>query len=181
MGATRRLDHYEASTGWQPLFILVAIGALIIFAGILVQVYDLFMSIKDRNKNRDVTGDPWNGRTLEWATSSPPPEYNFAIIPTVDQRDPLWAEKRGEAPKQSTNYQDIYLPKNTSQGLIIGVLSIGFGFGMTWYMYWLAAICFIGIIAVVIMRLSQKEEFHIIPKEEVARIENAHRARVNAL
>lgn len=181
MGATRRLDHYEASTGWQPLFILAAIGALTIFCGIGIQIYDFFMSIKHRKKNLDVTGDPWNGRTLEWATSSPPPEYNFAIIPVVDQRDPLWAEKRGEGPKQEQTYQDIYLPKNTSQGLIIGLLSIGFGFGMTWYMFWLAAICLIGIIATVIWRLSQKEEFHIITKEEVAKIENAHRARVKAL
>ncbi len=181
MGATRRLDHYEAATGWNPLFILVAFGAFIILCGVGVQIYDFFTSIKNRNKNLDLTGDPWNGRTLEWATSSPPPEYNFAIIPTVDQRDPLWAEKRGEAPKQEQTYEDIYLPKNTSMGLIIGILSFGFGFGMTWYMYWLAIICFIGILIAVIWRLSQKEEFHIITKEEVAKIERAHRERVKAL
>jgi len=181
MGATRRLDHYEASTGWQPLFILVAIGAFIIFCGIGVQIYDFFMSIKHRKNNLDTTGDPWNGRTLEWATSSPPPEYNFAVIPTVDQRDPLWAHKRGEGPLLDKNYQDIYMPKNTPQALIIGMLSIGFGFGMTWYMYWLAVLCFIGILATVIWRLSEKEEFHVITKEEVAKIENANRARAAAL
>lgn len=179
MGATRRLDHYEASTGWNPLFILVGLGALVIFCGILIQIYDFFMSIKHRNKNLDTTGDPWNGRTLEWATSSPPPEYNFAIIPTVDQRDPLWAEKRGEGPKKELVYEDIYLPKNTHMGLIIGLFSLGFGFGMTWYIYWLAAICFIGIIASVIWRLSHKEEFHVITKEEVAKIEKAHRHRAH--
>ena len=180
MGATRRLDHYEAATGWNPLFVLAGIGALTILCGVGVQIYDFFMSIKQRNRNPDLTGDPWNGRTLEWATSSPPPEYNFAIIPTVDQRDPLWAEKRGEGPKQTQVYEDIYLPKNTSLGLIIGLFSIGFGFGMTWYMYWLAAICFVGILATVIWRLCEKEKFHIITKEEVAKIEKAHRERAKA-
>ena len=99
MGATRRLDHYEASTGWHPLFVLVAIGALIILCGVCIQLYGFFKSIMNRKKNRDLTGDPWNGRTLEWSIPSPPPIYNFAIIPTVDQIDPLWAIKRGHAPK----------------------------------------------------------------------------------
>ena len=147
MGATRRLDHYEASTGWHPLFIIVGIGALIILCGASIQIFGLFWSIKDRKKNWDHTGgDPWNGRTLEWSIPSPPPIYNFAIIPTVDQLDPLWAIKRGQAPKPEKDYEDIHLPKNTPMGLYIGILSLIFGFAMTWHIFWLAIVSFVGII-----------------------------------
>ncbi len=96
MGATRRLDHYEASTGWHPLFVTVGIGAFLIFIGASIQFFGLFWSIFKRKENWDHTGgDPWNGRTLEWSIPSPPPIYNFAVIPTVDQLDPLWAIKEG--------------------------------------------------------------------------------------
>lgn len=181
MGATRRLDHYEAETGWQPLFILVAIGAAIIACGLLIQVYDFFMSFKDRKKNKDLTGDPWNGRTLEWSVQSPPPIYNFAIIPTVDQLDPLWAIKRGTAPQPEKQYEDIHLPKNTPLGLYIGILSLIFGFAMTWYMFWLAIASFIGILGLVIYRLSSEEEHIIITAEQVQKIEAAYARRTNAV
>ncbi len=87
MGATRRLDHYETSTGWHPFFVLICVGVLSIVIGIILQNIQLLVSILQRKQNRDVTGDPWNGRTLEWATTSPPPHYNFAVIPKVEQRD----------------------------------------------------------------------------------------------
>lgn len=93
MGATRRLDHYDASTGWQPLFIIAAIGGAIIAVGIVCQVVQLIVSIRDRKQNADKTGDVWDGRTLEWSTSSPPPVYNYAVIPTVHSRDAWWEMK----------------------------------------------------------------------------------------
>ena len=121
MGATRRLDHYEASTGWHPLFVVVAIGAFIILCGASIQLLGLFTSIINRKKNWDHTGgNPWNGRTLEWSIPSPPPIYNFAIIPIVDQIDPLWAMKEGKGPPQKQEYEDIHLPKNTPMGFILG-------------------------------------------------------------
>lgn len=169
MGATRRLDHYDYDTGWHPLFVTVAIGALIILCGVLVQIYGLFKSIIEKKK--DVTGDPWNGRSLEWSTTSPPPVYNFAIIPTVDQLDPLWAMKRGEGPKQVKGYETIHLPKNTPMGIYIGILSLVFGFAMTWHIHWLSLISLFGIIACVIYRLSTEEEFEIIPVEKVKEME----------
>lgn len=176
MGATRRLDHYEASTGWHPLFILAGIGALIILVGASIQFVGLFWSILHRKENMDLTGgDPWNGRTLEWSTSSPPPVYNFAIIPTVDQIDPLWAVKRGEAKLFDKPYEDIHLPKNTGMGLYIGIFSMLFGFAMTWYIWWLAIVSFAGIAACLIIRLSEKEEFDIIPAAEVKKMEEARR------
>jgi cytochrome o ubiquinol oxidase subunit I len=171
MGATRRLDHYEASTGWHPLFILVGFGALIILCGVLIQMYGLFQSVKDQKKNRDLTGDPWNGRTLEWSIPSPPPVYNFAIIPIVDEVDPLWARKRGEGPKQNTEYEDIYMPVNTPMGMIIGMFSLLFGFTMTWQIFWLAIPGFIAIVTCIIIRLSGDDEHEIIPAEEVKKIE----------
>lgn len=177
MGATRRLDHYEASTGWHPLFVLVGIGALIILCGVVVQGYGLFRSIIDRKDNLDITGDPWNGRTLEWSVPSPPPIYNFAITPTVDQRDPLWATKRGHAPAAERDYEDIYLPRNTPMGFYIGSLSLAFGFAMTWFIYWLALISFIGIVACVIIRLSSKDDYDLITAAQVKEMEAAYTRR----
>lgn len=172
MGATRRLDHYDASTGWHPLFVIVGIGALIILCGAIIQFLGLFWSIKNRKKNWDHTGgDPWNARTLEWATPSPPPIYNFAIIPTVDQIDPLWAIKRGEAPKVKQKYEDIYLPINTPMGIYIGAFSLVFGFAMTWHMMWLALLSFIAIAACVIIRLSGRDEHAVITAKEVKEME----------
>ncbi len=182
MGATRRLDHYEASTGWHPLFILVAIGAVIILIGASIQFFGLFWSIFHYKKNWDHTGgDPWNGRTLEWTVSSPPPIYNFAIIPTVDQIDPFWAKKRGEVPISKESYEDIYLPKNTPLGLYLGGLSLLFGFAMVWYLYWLAILSFIGILITLIIRLSGEDEHQIITAAQVMEIEAEGFRRSQAL
>ena len=172
MGATRRLDHYEASTQWHPAFLSAAIGAGIILIGAIIQVYGLISSILSRKKHRDLTGDPWNARTLEWATSSPPPFYNFAITPVVDQIDPFWAIKRGEAPKQG-DYEDIHMPKNTPMGVLIGIAALFFGFGMIWYIWWLAILSFISILGLVIIRLTGEDTFDIIPAAQVREMEAA--------
>lgn len=174
MGATRRLDHYDAATGWQPLFILVGIGALIILCGAVIQVYGLLHAIKNWKVYRSSNPDPWNGRTLEWSVASPPPVYNFAIIPVVDQLDPVWAMKRGLAPKQSLEYEDILMPKNSGIPFIIGSLALVFGFAITWQIYWLTILSFAGILIAIITRLSEKDEHDLITKEEVKKIEEAH-------
>ncbi len=179
MGATRRLDHYDAATGWQPLFIISGIGALIIVAGATIQFLGLFWSIKNREALRDTTGgDPWNARTLEWATTSPPPHYNFAIIPTVDQIDPLWAHKRGQFPLFDSPYEDIYMPKNTGMGFYIGFTSLVFGFAMTWHMYWLAIVSFVAIVGLVIVRLWGDDEHELIPAAQVEKEDKAHKRGV---
>lgn len=172
MGATRRLDRYEEATGWNPLFILVAIGAGIILCGAAIQFAGLFWSIFHRKRYWDRSeGDPWNGRTLEWSTSSPPPIYNFAIIPTVDQLDPLWAIKRGQAPLSKQEYEDIHLPQNTSLGFFVGLFSLIFGFAMTWHIFWLAIVCFITILGCIILRLTETEKFEVLTKDQVQNIE----------
>lgn len=177
MGATRRLDHYDPETGWQPLFIVVLIGVFIILIGAAVQLVGLFWSIYNREKNWDHTGgDPWNGRTLEWSIPSPPPEYNFAVIPTVDQLDSFWASKR-KGGTSAVKYEDIYMPANTPIGLYIGGLSLIFGFAMVWYIWWLAIASFSGIVACLLVRLSSKEKFVKIPAAEIKEFELAHQKR----
>jgi cytochrome o ubiquinol oxidase subunit 1 len=172
MGATRRLDHYDTGTGWHPLFITAGVGAIIMFFGALIQFLGLFWSIwrQKKLKSRD-NRDPWNGRTLEWSTRSPPPEYNFARIPIVDQIDPLWAEKTGTAPKQLIGYEPIHLPENTAIPFLIGTLAIVFGFAMTWHLFGIAALSFIALLAAVIYRLSIHEPFKMLTIEEIKAIE----------
>lgn len=175
MGATRRLDHYDLDTGWHPLFVLVAIGAIILFCGAAIQFAGLFWSIKNRKKNWDYTGgDPWNGRTLEWATPSPPPLYNFAKIPQVDQIDPLWAHKQRTSLLPQIEYEDIYMPVNTAVPVLIGLFSLTFGFAMTWHMYWLAIISFLAISALVIYRLSRHDAHELIKADTVQKEEEAY-------
>ena len=161
MGATRRLDHYEYATGWHPLFVIVFFGAIVIFFGASIQLFGLFWSIKHRKKLQ-AGSDPWNGRTLEWSTSSPPPHYNFAIIPKVTQIDPFWAAKHGEGPKQTKEFKDIEMPVNTPMGFYIGIFSLIFGFAMTWHIWWLSILSFIGLLSCVIIRLSSEDEHEII-------------------
>jgi cytochrome o ubiquinol oxidase subunit 1 len=172
MGATRRMDHYDPSLGWQQLFIVAAVGVALIVAGIGFQILQLIVSIWKRNENRDLTGDPWNGRTLEWSTTSPPPVYNFASIPTADERDPYWAQKQSTASRKVT-YEDIYLPKNTPFGMIIAAFAFIAGFGIVWHIWWLAVIGFLGIVTSIIIRSTDEEPEYKIPAAKVKEMEAA--------
>jgi cytochrome o ubiquinol oxidase subunit 1 len=171
MGATRRLDHYEASTGWAPLFIIAAIGACVIAIGVLFQVIQLIVSIKERDKTRDLTGDPWNGRTLEWSTASPPPFYNFAILPEAHGRDAFWAMKEDLKHKKKTRYEIIHMPKNSSLGVYIGLFSFLFGFAIIWHILWLSIVGAIGIILPILLRISSRSTETYVSVEEIKRIE----------
>jgi cytochrome o ubiquinol oxidase subunit 1 len=166
MGATRRLDHYDASLGWRPLFIIAAIGVVSIIIGFVFQVVQLIVSIKERKQNIDTTGDPWNGRTLEWSTKSPPPHYNFAVLPEVDCRDPFWVAKEKNI-KPAPVYEDIVMPKNSPIGFIIGGLSMALGFALVWHIMWLALISFLSIVVCLIIRLSDDHIEHVITAEEL--------------
>ncbi|MGX8249230.1 cytochrome o ubiquinol oxidase subunit I, partial [Escherichia coli] len=116
--------------------------------GVLCQVIQVVVSIRDREKNRDLTGDPWGGRTLEWATSSPPPFYNFAIEPTITGLDAFWeAKQNGTAYQQPKQYAPIHMPKNTGAGVIIAGFSALFGFAMIWHIWWMAIAAFVAMIA----------------------------------
>ncbi|MBX4205503.1 MAG: cbb3-type cytochrome c oxidase subunit I [Candidatus Doudnabacteria bacterium] len=176
MGATRRLDHYDTATGWQKLFITSGVGLLIIALGTAIQVIQIVVSIRARNKNRDETGDPWNGRTLEWATSSPPPHYNFAVIPKVEDRDAFWVMKQKGLTKPK-RYEDITLPKNTASGIYLSICAFLVGFAFVWHINWLAIAGIIGGIAVVIIRSFDEETEYVIPAAEIKRQEERHAPR----
>jgi cytochrome o ubiquinol oxidase subunit I len=175
MGATRRLDHYDLSTGWQPLFITAAVGVFIIGLGAILQVLQIIISFKQRKQNIDKTGDPWNGRTLEWSTSSPPPFYNFAVIPRVHSRDAFWEMKKETRNKeQETNikYEDIELPKNTAMGIYVSGFAFLFGFAMVWHSTLFAIIGLVGAITCVILRTFDEHTEYTLSAAEVERIEN---------
>lgn len=172
MGATRRLDSYDASLGWQGLFIVAAVGVVFILAGIGFQILQLIVSIKQRQQNLDTTGDPWNGRTLEWSTASPAPVYNFAVLPEVHGRDPFWEMKQTSEPDTPKNhYHDIQMPKNTGMGIVIAGFAFIGGFAIVWHIWWLAIVGLVGIITCLVVRSLDSETEYIIPATEVARLE----------
>lgn len=171
MGATRRLDHYEASTGFQPFYIMALIGGLIIMAGVALQVVQIIASIMQRRLLRDSTGDPWDGRTLEWATPSVPPAYNFTTIPEVTSRDAFYEMKHGG--KISKKYEDIPMPKNTASGIFISLYAFLIGFGFVWEIVWLVVFGFIGIIVVFIRRTFDDDIEYTISAAEVQSREKA--------
>jgi cytochrome o ubiquinol oxidase subunit 1 len=174
MGAGRRLDHYPSDTGWQPLFIAALIGFGIISAGILIQVIQYIISIRDRKHNLDTTGDPWNGRTLEWAIPSPPPFYSFAIIPTVSSNEPFWDMKQKKEPEQRP-YEEIEIPKNTGVGIYIAAFSFLAGFGIVWHLIWLIILGIAGAVACVILYSFHEDTKYHLPAAKVAEIEKSRR------
>ena len=137
MGMTRRLYHYPASTGWHPYLVVAAAGAALILCGILFQLAQIIVSIKNRDKNR-VDNDPWDARALEWSIPSPAPFYNFAEEPEVKGRDAYWLMKQEKSKKGKPTYSDIHMPRNTSIGFVIGIVAGVFGFAMIWDILWLA-------------------------------------------
>jgi cytochrome o ubiquinol oxidase subunit 1 len=160
MGATRRLDHYDASLGWQGLFIVAGVGVMIIALGVAFQLLQLGYSIWKRNENR-VGNDPWDARTLEWSIASPIPEYNFATIPQVTSRDQFWVDKKtGVSHRQE--YEDIQVPYNTAAGIYIAGFAFLIGFGLIWHVFWLAAIGLIGVVLLIIIRTMNENPDEII-------------------
>jgi cytochrome o ubiquinol oxidase subunit 1 len=170
MGATRRIDHYTAITGWQVWFGIAAVGAVLITLGFITQVQQLVHSIRCRNDRRDTTGDPWNGRTLEWSTVSPVPFYNFAALPEVSQRDPFWYSKGTQHLKEAV-YEDITMPKNTSLGMFIAGFIFLFAFGIIWHMWWLVVFGLAAAIVTALIRVFTEETEYVVPAAEVQRLE----------
>jgi cytochrome o ubiquinol oxidase subunit I len=173
MGMTRRMQHYSTAE-WQPLLVVAFFGALIIAAGIGATILQLVYSVWKRDELKDVTGDPWGGRTLEWSTASPPPFYNFAHTPVVHSLDALaFMKEHGMHLQRNERYTEIHMPRNTGAGLAIGLLSIALGFGLIWHIWWMAAAAFVGMIAAFIRRSLDEDVDYYVPIAEVERIENA--------
>jgi cytochrome o ubiquinol oxidase subunit 1 len=173
MGVTRRLSHFDdPSIHW--LFQISLGGTLMIALGIACMIMQFAVSIMNRKKLRDVTGDPWDGRTLEWATSSPPPDYNFAFTPVVYDND-TWADmKKAGYKRPLSGYVPIHMPANTWAGPVIPMVTFVLGFGIIWHMWLLVALSFVATVAVTIYHTFNYKRDYYIPAEEVARTEEAH-------
>jgi cytochrome o ubiquinol oxidase subunit 1 len=170
MGVTRRLRHFD-DPSLQIWFEMAAAGAVLILLGIVSMLVQFAVSIRHRDKLRDVTGDPWHGRTLEWSTSSPPPPYNFAFTPHVHEVDAWWQMKQYRYRRPVEGFRAIHMPKNTGAGFYMAVLSFVFGFAMIWYMWLLAAVSFVALLAVGIGHTFNYQRDYYIPADEVARVE----------
>lgn len=172
MGVTRRVNHFEDSS-LQIWFVIAAFGAFLIALGIASFVIQLVVSYFKREQLRDVTGDPWDARTLEWSTSSPPPEYNFAFTPVVHDHDSWYDMKNRGYVRPLEGFKPIHMPKNTGTGVILSALSVGLAFGLIWYMWWLAALSFALILIVSIVHTFNYKRDYYIPAETVVATEDA--------
>jgi cytochrome o ubiquinol oxidase subunit 1 len=171
MGMTRRLNYYT-NPEWTPYLIVSVIGVAIIALGIGFQVLQLVVSIIQHKKNLDTTGDAWNGRTLEWAVSSPPPFYNFAFTPQVKDRDAFFDMKQSGEKFPKTGFQEIHMPKNTAIGLLAGGITFFIGFGLIWHMFWLAIASLVIMLALLVYRSFQTDTDYYLQPQEIALIEN---------
>jgi cytochrome o ubiquinol oxidase subunit I len=171
MGVTRRLRHFD-DPSLQVWTVIAAFGAIMILFGIASFLVQLYVSIRNREALRDLTGDPWNGRTLEWSTSSPPPPYNFAFTPVVHELDTWWDMKKHGYRRPLERFKAIHMPRNTGAGVVLAAFSVVFGFAMIWYMWWLAALSFAALVAAAIIHtFNYKRDFYF-PREDVVRTED---------
>ena len=170
MGVTRRMSHFE-DMSLQIWFQVAAFGAVLIALGIAAFIVQLVVSFARRESLRDTTGDPWDGRTLEWSTASPPPPYNFAFTPIVHDND-AWADmKKHGYVRPLSGFIPIHMPKNTAAGIVIAALSAMCAFALIWYMWLLAAVSFVAMmVAIIVHTFNYKRDFHI-PADEVVRVE----------
>jgi cytochrome o ubiquinol oxidase subunit I len=172
MGMPRRASMWD-DPAFVPWLIVSGAGALVILLALVALCWTFVTSIRHREALAVPVGDPWDGRTLEWATPSPPPEWNFAIIPSVSARDPFYTEKAAGAPfRAQPHYDDIELPAPTAIGMFFFVAATFFGFAMVWHIGWLAAVSALGLVAGVIVLGSRETRHTVIPASDVARAEN---------
>jgi cytochrome o ubiquinol oxidase subunit 1 len=179
MGMTRRLQHVVVSA-WAPWLYISAVGVAILVVGAIVQVIQLLVSIRDREKLRDLTGDPWDGRSLEWATPSPPPFFNFAVMPNVEGEEPYWGIKLRAVETQQLSpepkYEPIEMPVNSPVGFYTAFFATVFGFAMIWYIWWLAIVALVAAYAGFAWFAWRDVHEFEVPVEEVARVDRARRA-----
>jgi len=172
MGVTRRMSHFT-DPSLQIWFQVAAFGAVLVAIGIAAFLVCIFVSFRNREKLRDVTGDPWDARSLEWSTSSPPPVYNFAFTPVVHDNDAWWDMKQRGAQRPTSGFLPIHMPKNTAAGVVIAGLSTVCAFALVWHIWWLAIGAFAAtVIASIVHTFNYKRDYYI-PAEYVAETEAA--------
>ncbi|RYI21591.1 MAG: cytochrome o ubiquinol oxidase subunit I, partial [Acetobacteraceae bacterium] len=180
MGMTRRMQHYDVPE-WHPWLLVAAGGAGLILVGIGLQVAQLVVSIRRRDALRDLTGDPWNGRSLEWATSSPPPAFNFAVIPTVEGEEAYWgikqrAQEQQVQPGSEPDYETIEMPRNSPTGFVCAFFATIMGFALIWHIWWMVAVAALGAFATFVVFAWRDRDEYQIPAGEVARLDRVYRA-----
>jgi len=176
LGMTRRMQHYDVPE-WRPWLMVASVGAVLILIGIIFQIAQLVVSIRDREELRDHTGDPWDGRSLEWATSSPPPVFNFAVLPDVSGEDAYWAQKvraKQEASAEEPHYEAIEMPRNSPTGFVCAFFATVTGFALIWHIWWMVIAGLIGAFATFVVFAWRDHDEYEIPADEVARIDRAN-------
>jgi cytochrome o ubiquinol oxidase subunit 1 len=177
LGMTRRMQHYDVAA-WRPWLLVAGVGAIIILIGIIFQIAQLVVSIRHRAELRDRTGDPWDGRSLEWATSSPPPVFNFAIAPDVTGEDAYWEmkahAKQRDFDRSEPDYKDIEMPRNSPTGFVCAFFATIMGFALIWHIWWMVAAGAVGAFATFVVFAWRDHDEYIISAAEVARIDRAN-------
>jgi len=183
MGMTRRMQHYDVAA-WHPWLLIAAGGAVLIFIGIILQVAQLVVSIRRREQLRDETGDPWNGRSLEWATPSPPPAFNFAVLPRIESGDAYWGMKERALQQarlsEEPAYAEIEMPRNSPTGFICAFFATIMGFALIWHIWWMVGLAALGAYATFVVFAWRDVDEYIIPADTVARIDRANRSARSA-
>jgi cytochrome o ubiquinol oxidase subunit 1 len=180
LGMTRRMQHYDVPE-WRPWLIVAACGAALIMCGIALQIVQLIVSIRQREQLRDQTGDPWDGRSLEWATASPPPAFNFAVLPQVSGEDAWWEFKHratGQGRRdEEPEYRDIEIPRNSPTGFVCAFFATMTGFALIWHIWWMVAAGAVGAFATFVVFAWRDHDEDVVPAQQVARIDRGIRAR----
>jgi cytochrome o ubiquinol oxidase subunit I len=178
LGMTRRMQHYDVAE-WRPWLIVAAGGAGLILIGIVFQILQLVVSIRHRAELRDRTGDPWDGRSLEWATASPPPVFNFAIPPDVTGEDAYWSMKaqavRQDLEKSEPDYRDVEMPRNSPTGFVCAFFATIMGFALIWHIWWMVIAGGIGAFATFVVFAWRDHDEYVIPAADVGRIDRVNR------
>jgi cytochrome o ubiquinol oxidase subunit 1 len=170
MGVSRRLSHFDDPSLWI-WFAIACFGALLIAGGIAAFLIQLVVSFRNREQLRDLTGDPWNGRSLEWSTSSPPPKYNFAFTPVIHDQDAWWDMKQRGYERPTSGFIPIHMPRNTAAGMVLALFATTCGFGLIWQIWWMAIGSLALLIVGAIYHSFNFDRDYYVPSEEVAAIE----------
>jgi cytochrome o ubiquinol oxidase subunit 1 len=172
------MQHYADPT-WQPLMKVALGGAVIIFIGILLTIVQLVVSIRTRDRRRDLTGDPWNGRTLEWSISSPPPVWNFALLPTISGADAYWNAKRHPGKfAHAAALIPLEVPKRSALGFFIAFFMVILGFALIWHIWWLAIVGLLGAFTVTLRQAWKTDLEEFVSVATIAEHERRHPSQV---